>query len=247
MGWNRDRVALIAALLAPPTVAAVLIPFRAALPVANAALVLVVVIVAVAANGNRVAGVLAALSSALWFDFFLTSPYYRFSISSRTDIETTLLLLVVGIAVTELACWGRRMRHLAVTGSAQVAGVRTTAELIASGADTDTILEQVSAQLIELLALRGCRFVREEPTGHPPVLQPDGRLRWGSSLWDVESLGLPSDEIELPARFQGRPQGFLMLLPTAATTPSAAARQVAVILADLVGAKLAARGAELSG
>ena len=136
------------------------------------------------------------------------------------------------------------MRHIAVTGSAQVAGVRTTAELIASGAGTDTVLDQVRAQLTELLALRGCRFVREEPTGRPPVLQPDGRLLWGRSVWDVESLGLPGDEIELPARFQGQPQGRFMLLPTAAAAPPVAARQVAVILADLVGAELAARSAE---
>ena len=33
--------------------------------------------VAVAANGYRLAGVLAALSAAVWFDFFLTQPYQR--------------------------------------------------------------------------------------------------------------------------------------------------------------------------
>jgi K+-sensing histidine kinase KdpD len=41
----------------------------------DAALVLVVVIVAVAANGHRLAGLLAALSAAAWFDFFLTAPH----------------------------------------------------------------------------------------------------------------------------------------------------------------------------
>jgi K+-sensing histidine kinase KdpD len=38
----------------------------------------VVVVVAVAATGNRVAGALAALSAATWFDFFFTLPYPGF-------------------------------------------------------------------------------------------------------------------------------------------------------------------------
>ena len=62
------------------------------------------VVVAVAMNGCR----LAALSAAVWFDFFLTRPYEHFSITRRADIETTVLLLVIGVAVTELAVWARR-------------------------------------------------------------------------------------------------------------------------------------------
>ncbi|MBC3840103.1 DUF4118 domain-containing protein [Streptacidiphilus sp. 4-A2] len=237
--WHRDRFALISALLAPPAVAALLVPFRSPLPAADAALVLVVVVVAVAANGHRAAGILAALSAAVWFDFFLTAPYYRFAINGRDNIETAVLLLVVGIAVTEIAHRGRRMHGIAVTGGAQAGGVRHTAELVASDAPVETVLEQVGAQLTGLLALRGCRFVQElEPDTYPPVLRPDGSLRWGATLWDVERLGLPSDEIELPTRFQGRPLGRFMLLPTPATAPPIGARQTAVVLADLVGARL---------
>ncbi len=243
----RDRFALIAALAAPPAVAALLIPLRTVLPVANAALILVVIVVAVAANGHRTAGVLAALSAALWFDFFLTQPYYRFAINGRDNIETTVLLLVVGIAVTELAHRGRRMHGIAVVGGAQAGGVRRTAELVAADVPTETVLDEVSRQLTVLLALRGCRFIVDEPTTYPPVLRPDGSLRWGSSLWDVASLGFPSDEIELPARFQGRPLGRFMLLPTPATAPSVTARQTAVVLADLVGAKLAGHSAGPQG
>jgi K+-sensing histidine kinase KdpD len=45
------------------------------------ALVMILVVVAVAANGYRLAGYLAALSVAGWFDFFLTQPYETFSIT----------------------------------------------------------------------------------------------------------------------------------------------------------------------
>jgi K+-sensing histidine kinase KdpD len=67
----------------------------------NAALVLVLWVVAAASTGIRLAGVLAALSSAAWFDFFLTAPYLTFRINDRADIETTVLLVLVGAAVSE--------------------------------------------------------------------------------------------------------------------------------------------------
>ena len=70
---TRDRVAVVAAVVAPLALAAILVPFRASFPNTDAALAMILVVVAVAANGYRLAGVLAALSAAAWFDFFLTS------------------------------------------------------------------------------------------------------------------------------------------------------------------------------
>ena len=43
----------------------------------------VVGVVAVATLGNRIAGGLAAVSAAVWFDFFFTLPYYRFPSGAR--------------------------------------------------------------------------------------------------------------------------------------------------------------------
>ena len=99
----RDRLVLVAALVGPLLVALALVPFRTDLSRTNAALVLVVVVVAVAAFGNRVAGAVAALSAAAWFDFFLTRPYPRFTINGGEDIETAVLLLIVGLIVSRLA------------------------------------------------------------------------------------------------------------------------------------------------
>jgi K+-sensing histidine kinase KdpD len=50
------------------------------------------------------------VSAALWFDFFLTQPCEQFSITRRTDIETAVLLLVIGVAVTEIAVWDAASR-----------------------------------------------------------------------------------------------------------------------------------------
>lgn len=57
-------------------------------------------------------GYLSAISAAAWFEFFFTRPYETFDITSRDDVEATILLLAIGVAVTEIAVWGRR-QHLA--------------------------------------------------------------------------------------------------------------------------------------
>ena len=53
---SRDRLAILAGLAAPLALAAVLIPFRASIPNTDAALALLLVVVAVAANGYRLQG-----------------------------------------------------------------------------------------------------------------------------------------------------------------------------------------------
>jgi hypothetical protein len=53
---GRDKAAVLAGLAAPLALAAVLVPFRTSLPNTDAALALVLVVVAVAAAGHRLAG-----------------------------------------------------------------------------------------------------------------------------------------------------------------------------------------------
>jgi K+-sensing histidine kinase KdpD len=82
---GRDRLAVLAGLVAPLVVAVILVPFRDGFPGTDAALVLIVVVVAVGAAGYQPAGVVAAVSAAAWFDFFLTVPYERFTITRRVS------------------------------------------------------------------------------------------------------------------------------------------------------------------
>lgn len=50
------------------------------------------------------------MSGGVWFDYFLTAPFGRFTIEDANDVEVALLLVVVGVAVTELGLWGRRQQ-----------------------------------------------------------------------------------------------------------------------------------------
>src|SRR5262245_5847303 len=96
----------VIAVIAPVVAAAALIPLRGDVDNTNVGLLLVVVVVAVASVGQRTAAALSALSAAAAFNFFHTEPYYSLRISSRDDVETAVLLLLVGLAVGELASRG---------------------------------------------------------------------------------------------------------------------------------------------
>lgn len=236
---HRDRLATAAALLLPLAAAAVLLPWRSSVPNTDMALLLVVTVAAVAANGHRTAGVLAAVSAAVWFDFFWTVPYERFTITGHTDIETTVLLLVVGAAVSELAARGRRARRVVVRDTAYLHALRSTSAMVADGRDSREVVEQVQVQLVALLGLRAARFEQGRLIGRPPRLTNDGGLTWGQVRWNLDEHGFPDVDIELLARSDGRTRGRFLLTPVAGSAPSLESRQVAVMLADSAGDALA--------
>ena len=238
---SRDQLAVLAALVAPVAVAAILVPFRASIPNTDAALVMILVVVAVAANGYRLAGYLAALSVAVWFDFFLTRPYETFSITRRTDIETTVLLLVIGIAVTEIAVWGRRQRVAASRRAGYLDGISSAAQAVAAGGSAPALIEQVTGQLTQLLALRSCRFEHGVAgVGRPARLRRDGAVTIGQRVWDVDAEGFPaSSDTELLVESGGLLQGRFLMTPAPEGRPTLERRLLAVALADQVGAALA--------
>jgi K+-sensing histidine kinase KdpD len=244
---RRDRTAVLAGLAAPLALAVVLVPFRGSLPNTDAALALVLVVVAVAAAGNRLAGIVAAVSAAAWFDFFLTVPYERFTITRRPDIETTVLILAVGIAVTEIAVRGRLQHAAAERRAGYLDGISAAARAVATGAEPQLLIDQVCRQLTGLLGLTACRFQDGAAgIGRPPRLLRDGRIVTAGQTWDTEHAGLPPGrDTELLAEAGGLLQGRFLLTPGLRARPTLEHRLVAIGLADQAAAALA--GARLTG
>jgi K+-sensing histidine kinase KdpD len=238
---SQDRLAVVAGLLAPLALSAVLVPFRTSFPNTDAALALVLVIVAVAAVGNRLAGLLAAVSAAVWFDFFLTQPFERFTITRHTDIETTVLLLAVGAAVTEIAVQGRRYNAAAARRAGYLDGINTAARAVATGGEPRVVIDQVGGQLTRLLSLSRCRYQDGAAgIGSPPRLLRDGQVAFGDSIWDTDHEGLPTGvDTELLVEAGGLLQGRFLLTPGPGTRATLEQRLVAVALADQAGAALA--------
>ncbi len=231
---------MIVALAAPVAASALLSAFRDSVPNTQAALALVLVVVAVASAGHRLSGVVAALSSALWFDFFLTIPYHRFAISDRDDIETAVLLTLVGLAVSEIALWGRRQQARASRGAGYLDGVVSAARMAAAGQPAPSVVAFVSTQIMDVLGVERCEF-REGHPGSRPRLNADGSVTRDGRPLDVDRHGLPTDdEIELPVEHHGRVVGrFVLVSATRVTYPSLDQRLVAVTLAEQVGVALA--------
>ena len=234
----RDQIAFVAALVLPLGVTALLVPFRGDFANTASALILVAVIVAVAALGNRFSGFVATIGATLWFDVFLTQPYERLAITHRPDIETAVCLFVVGIIVTELAARNRH-HHASATEEADYVGlIHEVSELVASGAPATDVREQVRSALVDLLHLRACRYEKGRSDRAMMRLEHDGHVLLGGRLWGVDRMGLPGPEIELLVQDRGRVLGRFVLTPTPGYEVPLQPRVVAVALADQVGAAL---------
>jgi K+-sensing histidine kinase KdpD len=230
------------AVLAPLLVCAALSAFRGSVTVATSALLLVLVVVGVAATGDRLGGFTAAVSSGLWFDFFLTEPYLRFTIRDTDDVEVTVLLVLIGAGVTELALWGRRQQGKASVRAGYLDGVLQAAEVVALHNDPPQALAgQVAQQIAQVVEIERCRFVAG-PVRDPryAVLDANGTVVRNGHPVDVERHGLPTDEeTVLLVRRGGETVGHFILTSAARVAyPSREQRRVAVLLADQMAAVL---------
>src|SRR5271169_2905258 len=188
-----DHIAIAAGLAGPLALAVILVPFRTSFANTDAALAMILLVVAVAATGNRLAGYAAAASAAAWFDFFLTRPYEQFTITRATDIETTVLLLVIGIAVTEIAVWGRRQHAAASRRAGYLAGINDAARAVATGDSPVTLTDQIAASLTQLLSLRSCQFQYGiAGIGRPARLHHSGQVVLEGQEYDFRSASLPA-------------------------------------------------------
>jgi K+-sensing histidine kinase KdpD len=227
-----------AAILAPFLTAAVLSTVRDSVTAATSVLVLVVWVVGAAATGDRPAAVLAAVSSGAWFDYFLTEPYLRFTIADADDIEATILLVVISLAVSELALWGRRQQEQAARRSGYLDGVLGAARAVAEGnLSPATVLDVVARQISEVLGADGCRYL-EGPVrdARIAVLDHDGVLTRNGKAVDVDRVGLPTDEYVavLVGGGSGVVGHFLLTAASHPAYPTREQRRIAVLMADQV-------------
>jgi hypothetical protein len=224
---------------APIAVAAALVGLRSVMVNTNVALVLVLVVVLAAVGGGRSAGAVAAISAALSFNFFHTVPYLTLEIDSRDDVETTILLLAVGLAVGQLASYRRHPRRAGEAASEEIRRIHRVATFGEPGRHTSAeMIMAAQTELTELLELRNCQFEAFPFTRSLPRLERSGVL----SVMEYHGHGfaLPADGVELPVLGRGNVLGRFVLVPNPHTTVTIEQRVVAVAIADQVGAALAA-------
>ena len=212
---------------------------RAEVSQANAALFLVLVVIAAAFIGGRWAGGATALASALSFDFFLTQPYGSLAIKSFDDVVTTGLLFVVGIAVGQVAASRREARAASDAGTNEIAGLYRIGQLTSDGVEAEDLIEAVAAEVRSVLKLADCHF-RALPEGPSlPELEPSGRVKAPYVHLD-DGFAFPPEGVAIAVRSRGRVRGWLVCTPLPGLVGvSRDRRRTALVLADHLGLALA--------
>jgi hypothetical protein len=213
-------------------VAGLLVPLRDWLGSANVALILALIVVGAAVFGGRLAGGITSIAAALSFDYFFTEPFYNLRISDRQDIITALLLLVMGVAVGQLAVMrygSRRVEQLHARGAEHLEDV---AAVVAAGANLDEVWPVVRRALIDQLDLAACQF---EPTpfrNDRVALDRNGHIDSSRLRFERGGFALPPDGAAVPVVANGEELGRLVLVPRPGRGTTRSQRRVAVALAD---------------
>jgi hypothetical protein len=224
MAWG--AAGLAASLLA----GALIEPFRNRLGLENVVIVFLAIVTLCAAVGGRAAGMVAALSAALSYNFFFTTPYRTLRIDSAEQVLTVCLLFAAGMVA---AFTGRRTRRTAavrrqentvihllehVAKVAAQAGVKPGSVRKVDRAAAEGVRELLDARLVQVH--RGDEVTAEAgETGLHPVagelvrLDPDGRLPRGNLRIFSEGIALPAAGVALPLCRNGAELGALVIVP----------------------------------
>jgi K+-sensing histidine kinase KdpD len=226
------RIFAAAGAIVAVLVGGLLAPLRDWLGPANVALVLALVVVAAAVFGGRVAGGVTSIAAALSFDYFHTQPYYSLRINDREDVIAAVLLLVMGVAVGQLAMMRHGSRHELQVHAKGAAHLEDVAAVVAAGANLDEVWPVVRRALVDQLDLVGARF---EPAPFHEQFTPlgrDGQIAATSLTYEHGGFTLPPTGVVVPVVASGQQLGRLVLLPELHRGTTRAQRRVAVALAD---------------
>ncbi len=227
----------MAAGIGPIAVGAFLVSVRGVLDSADLVLMLVLVVVVIAMAADRVAAAIAAIGAAVSFDFFLTKPYGSLRITSASDVTTTLILLIIGLAVGQIAIAGKERRREAVRAQQELERLEFVAARIAADDSILPLIDLVENKIAETLSLASCRFGLQRPG--LPELFPDGRVETSTHLLTDDGFALPAEGVALAVVGAGETVGWLRLTPGRPVGVTRETRRVAVALSQQLGAALA--------
>lgn len=223
-------------------VAAFLVPARDWLGNTNVALVLVGLVVVAAAVAGRLAGILTALAAAISFNFFHTEPYRTLRIDDREDFLTVLLILVVGIAVGEVALLLQREHAVSRAQAGSARDIESVVALLAEGAPTAEIWAGIRVALVAELGVADATFLPTPPGADAPTIDRAGRLHPHAYRHAAGGFELPAGT-HLPVVAGDRRLGAVVLTPTPGRGVSLDQRRLAVALSDVLALALVRDGA----
>jgi hypothetical protein len=127
-------------------------------------------------------------------------------------------------------------------GEKDLRSIHGLGRLVAEGEDADYVLLATSAELTHLLHLVDCRFETQGTDDRIlAVVERDGTVRWGPTVWESHRWGLPTDGVAIPVWASGTRRGRFVLRAPVALPFGKDQLARAVALVDQAGAALAAR------
>jgi K+-sensing histidine kinase KdpD len=235
---DREFLGIAVGALGSIALASALVLVRGEIINANAALALVLPVLAGAVIGGRRAGIAGAVVATLSFDFFFTQPYLSLKMQHHNDVETTVILLVVALVVAEIGLRARAMRGDALASKSEVDRLYRIAELASHATDPADVVLAVQAELIGLLSLDDCWY-EGSPTEALPRLGRNGAIEDVALKFAGREFELPAHGVELAVAARGASYGRLVLQAHEGTAASMEQRRVAIALADELGLALA--------
>jgi K+-sensing histidine kinase KdpD len=202
-------------------------PFRDTIGLENVVILYLLIVVAAAAIGGRAAGMAAAFSAALAYDYFLTTPYHTLVIDTLAQVITVALLVATGIVVS---IGGRVRRRSAAVAEAHADAIRLLHRVTESAA-TGGAVDRVAAEgLQRLLGARRVSVIRRSPAGFavavdigdtlPPLdlealthLDREGRIPPGHHRVLHGTMVLPLEGVALDLVAHQQPVGYLVVIP----------------------------------
>ena len=135
-------------------------------------------------------GVLAAVTSALAFNFFFTQPVHTFRVTSAEDLATVALLFLVALVTSQLAARMRSQARAAESSAARNATIAGLARRLLSSADHTQIAAIACGEIGRLF---GCNALLLTGLPEPAVVaaRPSHTLLTPSDVavaaWVIES------------------------------------------------------------
>lgn len=229
---RRRLFAYCAAVALPAALAAAAIPLRMNHGAAIA-VVLTACVVAISALGAAGPAVVAAVAAAGAYDFFLTEPYYSFTIDKNDEVVTAATLLTVGLVVGVLRSRTVHLQASATTRKAELRHLIDFAQATSAPVLLDELADLASQHIIALLDLRNCTWQPGQPTDTAsPVLLPTGDIMGLLTDLNPDRAILP-DHLQLPAQAGGSHLGTFDLTCHQTRATSHEERHTAATIATL--------------
>ncbi len=201
---------LAAAILGPAVLVLVMLPFRAHMSPATAALVLVVPVVIAVGLGGFSVGALAVATGFLAYDFFFVPPYMTLAVGQLQDWAALGVYALTMLVVARVASSLREARARVRRREDDTRRLFDLSVLLIDDKPLDVLLGRVASALREQFSLESVGIML--PIGQKPEMMARAGLPF-----DDEELGrlVPRGGVAVPAGSAARPG--LRVLPLAAS------------------------------